>query len=72
MDRGAFGAPFGIRLAGDTGDVDRCVVAIRCIQWADDRVRLATGGGVVAGSRLEAEWQELAHKRNAVREMLLS
>lgn len=69
VNRGAFGAPFGIR---GVGEADRCVVAIRCIQWAGNEVRLATGGGVVAGSRLDAEWSELARKRRAVREMLLS
>jgi len=68
VDRQRFGAPFGYAAGDGTG---RCVVAIRCIQWSDDVVRVGAGAGVVAESRLDHEWAELTQKRDAVRRMLL-
>jgi menaquinone-specific isochorismate synthase len=68
VHRHRFGAPFGYSSGDGTG---RCVVAIRCIQWSGDAVRVGAGAGVVAESRLEREWAELKQKRDAVRKMLL-
>jgi len=68
VHRHRFGAPFGYSTGDGTG---RCVVAIRCIQWSGDEVRVGAGAGVVAESRLEREWAELKQKRDAVRMMLL-
>ncbi len=63
--RGHFGAPFAFLYPGEYA---HCVVAIRNIQWADGLVRLGSGCGIVQGSDLDREWQELAQKRQAVRE----
>jgi menaquinone-specific isochorismate synthase len=68
VDRKRFGAPFGYTAGDGTG---RCVVAIRCVQWTRDVVRVGAGAGVVAESQLEREWAELKQKRDAVRRMLL-
>ncbi len=37
-------------------------VAIRCARLQEDRVRLYSGAGIVAGSQPQAEWQELESK----------
>jgi len=67
--RGCFGAPFGITTGRGAG---LCVVAIRCLQWTGNTVRLGAGAGVVAASEVEREWEELTRKRDAVKRMLLS
>lgn len=65
--RGRFGAPFGIEWPDGRAVV---VVAIRNVQWDGTSLRLGAGAGVIAESRLEREWDELALKRAAVKEML--
>jgi menaquinone-specific isochorismate synthase len=67
MPRWRFGAPFGWRLASEDG---LCVVAIRNVQWRGDRLRLATGCGIVPASRVEDEWAELQAKQAAVRDLI--
>lgn len=64
--RRRFGAPFGIEWADGRAV---CLVAIRNVQWDGRDVILAVGGGVVSGSRLEREWEELRLKRDSVRRM---
>jgi len=64
QDRRRFGAPFGIVEANGDGT---CLVAIRNLQWEWQKAYLAVGCGVVADSRLEVEWAELAAKESAVR-----
>ena len=67
LDRGVgrdrFGAPFGIRFPDGRAF---CVVAIRNIAWRNGRVRIGAGAGLVAGSRCEEEWLELARKIESV------
>lgn len=63
--RRRFGAPFGVNLPGELA---LCCVAIRGLQWHDGYTWLASGCGLVAGSQLEREWQELALKRRVVQE----
>lgn len=46
------------------------VVAIRGVFWREDTVLLPSGGGLVAGSEFEAEWEELELKRAWVRRAL--
>ena len=65
--RGRFGAPFGVALPDGTGV---CVVAIRNVQWQGGALVLGAGGGVLAESRLDREWNEITLKRGAVCRML--
>jgi menaquinone-specific isochorismate synthase len=66
-ERGRFGAPFGVEWPDGRALV---VVAIRNVQWDGAALRLGAGAGVIAESRLEREWDELALKRTAVKGML--
>lgn len=61
----AFGAPFGLMHAGRF----HCVIAIRGLFWEGDRIDLPAGCGLIAESRVEREWAEMALKREAVREI---
>jgi len=66
-DRQRFGAPFGV--AHKQGE-SICVVAIRNIQWDQDRVVLGAGCGIIKESVYENEWHELALKRLSVKRLL--
>jgi menaquinone-specific isochorismate synthase len=61
-----FGAPFGAWVHGHF----HAVVAIRHVSWAESKVSLPVGCGVIAASVLEKEWRELALKRSAVKGLL--
>jgi menaquinone-specific isochorismate synthase len=63
-ERRRFGAPFGLREGNGAG---RCVVAIRNLQYAEGRLEIWAGCGVVSLSRYEDEWQEVLQKMRAVR-----
>jgi len=65
--RRRFGAPFGVEWPDGRATV---LVAIRNVQWEGAAVLLAAGAGLVAGSRRESEWAELALKRATVKGML--
>jgi isochorismate synthase EntC len=65
--RRKFGAPFALLLPN--GDLVS-LVAIRNIQWQDGHVILGAGGGVVKGSQLESEFEELKIKRASVRKLM--
>lgn len=65
-ERNRFGAPFGLRWPSGSG---RCVVAIRCLQYAAGRLEIWAGCGVVPMSRYDDEWQEVLHKMQAVRSL---
>jgi menaquinone-specific isochorismate synthase len=65
--RGRFGAPFGIEWPDGRASV---LVAIRNVQWTGRTVLLGAGAGLIAESRFEAEWAELALKRATVKGML--
>ncbi|MDH3497418.1 MAG: chorismate-binding protein [Gemmatimonadota bacterium] len=67
VERGRFGAPFGIEWPDGQA---ACLVAIRNVQWRGHDVALGVGGGVIAQSTLNAEWEELRMKRDAVKDML--
>lgn len=66
-DRARFGAPFTVRLSSSRVI---SLVGIRNIQWQGTRVSLGSGCGVVKSSELEAEWRELARKRQSVLKIL--
>lgn len=62
--RGGFGAPFAYRKSDGSG---KSVVAIRCLRWQEgEGVLLSSGCGIVSGSDLEREWQELRLKRETI------
>jgi menaquinone-specific isochorismate synthase len=63
-DRKRFGAPFGLRWPAGGG---RALVAIRNLQYAEGRLEIWAGCGVVPMSRYEDEWQEILCKMRAVR-----
>jgi len=56
-----FGAPFGCWYHGQFS----AVVAIRGVHFDEHTLSLASGCGIVAGSDLQREWQELALKRRS-------
>lgn len=66
-DRGRFGAPFLMKL--DTNHWI-CLVAIRNMQWNQERLLIGSGCGVVRDSNLEREWLELFYKRESVKKIL--
>jgi isochorismate synthase EntC len=59
-----FGAPFGYIGLNDSF----MIVAIRNIYWVQNKVIIYSGCGITSESDLEAEWQELTAKRNAVKQ----
>lgn len=64
VDRGSFAAPFGLALPDGTA---RCLVAIRGVQWDRESTRCGAGCGLVAGSDLRRETDELRLKLTATR-----
>lgn len=65
--RKSFGAPFAVKM----GNRLESVVAIRQFHWevSDSdviKIEVGSGCGIVKGSQLENEWQELSSKRSAV------
>jgi menaquinone-specific isochorismate synthase len=71
LPRNRYGAPFGAVWKNDQGDENGlAVVAIRNIQWQDDRILLCAGCGVIAESELEREWRELDGKIRAIKGIL--
>jgi menaquinone-specific isochorismate synthase len=64
VDRGIFGAPFGLEREDHTS---LALVAIRNVQWVGDHVRIGAGCGLLAESRLDRESAELRQKREQVR-----
>ncbi len=67
VGRRRFGAPIGVEWPDGSAT---CLVAIRGVQWEGTELSLAAGGGVIARSRPEREWEELVLKRAAVKDML--
>ncbi|MCP4847973.1 MAG: hypothetical protein GY899_08520 [Verrucomicrobiaceae bacterium] len=59
-----FGAPFGVKL----GDSFESYVLIRGVFWKGNDAFLPSGCGIVQESILHREWDELALKRNWVKE----
>ncbi|MBI4126517.1 MAG: chorismate-binding protein [Deltaproteobacteria bacterium] len=66
QQRGKFGAPFGV--AWPDGRA-RFIVAIRALQWKGRQMRIGAGCGLVDGSTLQREWEELHLKRESVKRM---
>jgi menaquinone-specific isochorismate synthase len=66
VKRRTFGAPFGLEREDRRG---LALVAIRNVQWHADVVRVGSGAGLIAESRLEREFDELREKREQVKSL---
>lgn len=64
--RGRYGAPVGF-VKGKTG---ACAVAIRNMQWQNNRISLYAGCGVVPDSTAEKEWCEIQLKLQSIKDLL--
>ncbi|HYM60199.1 MAG TPA: chorismate-binding protein [Thermoanaerobaculia bacterium] len=64
VKRRTFGAPFGLEREDGSALV---LVAIRNLQWHHDQIRVGSGAGLLAESRLEREFEELRQKREQVK-----
>jgi menaquinone-specific isochorismate synthase len=67
VKRRTFGAPFGLELEDHRA---RALVAIRNAQWQGEALRIGSGAGIIAESRLEREFEELRAKREQVKALL--
>ena len=59
-----FGAPFGFF---EDRTKAFCLVALRALEWDDQKSEIFSGGGLIKESLLQKEWRELALKRNQVK-----
>lgn len=65
--RQRFGAPAGFSFSEEAAT---CYVAIRNIQWLENKAYLSAGCGVIPASRCDEEWNELQLKIQAIKRML--
>ena len=49
-----------------SGEKSSIYVNLRCMQWFRDKVQIYVGGGITAGSDIQAEWQELVAKSKTI------
>lgn len=66
IKRMRFGAPVALKTDSDA----LCLVAIRNMQWQDNKLFLGAGCGIVPESSFENEWQELQLKITFIQEIL--
>ncbi|MGZ8829317.1 MAG: chorismate-binding protein, partial [Thermoanaerobaculia bacterium] len=66
VQRLSFGAPFGLEREGRYA---LALVGIRNIEWIGRSMRLGSGAGVIAESRLDLEFEELRQKREQVKSL---
>lgn len=64
VHRRGFGAPFGLEREGRFAIA---LVGIRNIEWSGHTIRIGSGAGVIAQSRLHLEFEELRQKREQVK-----
>ncbi len=62
---------FGSAMGVVTNDESRFVVMIRNVQWKNHTFSIESGGGVVPGSELKKELNEISWKRNVVKDHYL-
>lgn len=67
MDRQRYGAPFGCLREDGTA---ACFVAIRNMQWDEQRIMLGAGCGIVPESHPDKEWQEIHAKLHSIKTIL--
>lgn len=66
LDRQRFGAPVGYSMSGKSC----CYVAIRNVQWSQNKMKIGAGCGVVSKSILESEWSEILLKIRSIKKLL--
>lgn len=66
LPRLRYGAPVGFSHT----QKERCLVAIRNIQWQNHVGCIMAGGGVTKDSIMENEWEEILRKFNAIKKIL--
>ena len=66
VQRRGFGAPFGLEREGRYA---LALVGIRNIEWSGDEIRIGSGAGVIAESRVDLEFEELRQKREQVKSL---
>jgi menaquinone-specific isochorismate synthase len=64
VKRRTFGAPFGLEREDRSA---LALVSIRNVQWQGEHVRVGSGAGLIAESRLDRELEELREKREQVK-----
>lgn len=64
VKRRAFGAPFGLEREDRSA---LALVAIRNVQWDNDRIRIGSGAGLLLESDCDRELEELRQKRETVK-----
>jgi menaquinone-specific isochorismate synthase len=64
VQRRGFGAPFGLEREGRFA---LALVGIRNIEWSGNEIRIGSGAGVIAESRVDLEFEELRQKREQVK-----
>ncbi len=62
-----FGSAFGYK----SEKINQVLVAIRNVQWNPLKLWIESGGGVVSGSELENELNEVRLKRNIIKDHYL-
>ncbi len=66
VHRRGFGAPFGLEREGRYA---LALVGIRNIEWSGGAIRIGSGAGVIAESRVDLEFEELRQKREQVKSL---
>ncbi len=66
IPRERFGAPFGFINKNESS----CLVAIRNIQWNNQKIKLGAGCGIVHASESETEWNEILLKIKSIKDIL--
>lgn len=68
INRVRYGAPAGF--INPNGEVSRCLVGIRNVQWNATGMFIGAGCGVIPASVMENEWQEIQTKIRAIKKLL--
>lgn len=66
MPRDRFGAPVGYARPSES----TCYVAIRNVQWKEEKLKLGAGCGIVPASQVESEWNEILLKIKSIKDIL--
>jgi isochorismate synthase EntC len=62
-NRGYYGAPFGVCTGREFA---LCISTIRGMEWQGDQMLVKAGGGVVASSKCNEEWEEIEVKCRSI------
>ncbi len=67
-NRKFFGAPFGFF---NSNKEAICLVALRALEWDEEKSMIFSGGGLIKESSLQKEWRELYLKREQVKSFFI-